>query len=123
MIDKALQKYGWQPNWFYEVQHFPTLPGLVEAGLAVVALPQLVFPNAAHPPLVSRKLVKPQIKRTIRVIKKRSPSLFRVGDTLFEIIRNIEQQAIQPVTPQRRAKPARHPDYCAIRNNCGKNCS
>jgi DNA-binding transcriptional LysR family regulator len=94
VIDKALQKYGWQPNWFYEVQHLPTSLGLVEAGLAVVALPQLVFPNAAHPLLVSRKLVKPQIKRTIRVIKRRNPPLSRVADAFFDIVRNINQQAI-----------------------------
>jgi DNA-binding transcriptional LysR family regulator len=94
VIDKALQKYGWQPNWFYEVQHLPTSLGIVEAGLAVVALPQLVFPNAAHPLLVSRKLVKPQIKRTIRVIKRGSPPLPQAADAFFDIIRNIDRQTI-----------------------------
>ena len=89
VIDKALQKYGWQPNWFYEVQHLPTSLGLVEAGLAVVALPKLVLPNVAHPLLVSRKLVKPQIKRTIRVIKRREPPISDVADTFFGIVRNL----------------------------------
>jgi DNA-binding transcriptional LysR family regulator len=89
VIDKALQKYGWQPNWFYEVQHLPTSLGLVEAGLAVVALPELVLPTAAHPLLVSRKLVKPQIKRTIRVIKRREPPISHVADTFFGIVRNL----------------------------------
>jgi DNA-binding transcriptional LysR family regulator len=94
VIDKALQKYGWHPNWFYEVQHLSTSLGIVEAGLAVVALPQLVFPNEGHPLLVSRKLIKPQIKRTIRVIKRRNPPLSRVADAFFDIIRNIDQQTI-----------------------------
>lgn len=94
VIDKALQKYGWQPNWFYEVQHLPTSLGLVEAGLAVVALPQLVFPNAAHPLLVRRKLVRPQVKRTIRVIKRRNPPLSRVADAFFDIIRDVDPQAL-----------------------------
>src|SRR5579862_481433 len=91
VIDKALQKYGWHPNWFYEVQHLPTSLGLVEAGLAVVALPQLVLPSVTHPLLISRKLVKPQIKRTIRVIKRRDPPMSRAADALFDIIRNIEK--------------------------------
>jgi DNA-binding transcriptional LysR family regulator len=96
VIDKALQKFGWQPNWFYEVQHLPTSLGLVEAGLAVVALPELVLPIAAHPLLVSRKLVKPQIKRTIRVIKRREPPLSHVADAFFDILRNIGKAAIAP---------------------------
>jgi DNA-binding transcriptional LysR family regulator len=89
VIDKALQKYGLQPNWFYEVQHLPTSLGLVAAGLAVVALPELVLPTVAHPLLVSRKLVKPQIKRTIRVIKRREPQLSDVASVFFGLIRNI----------------------------------
>jgi len=94
IIDQALQKYGWQPNWFYEVQHLTTSLGLVEAGLAVVALPQLVFPNRAHSPLISRKLVRPQIKRTIRVIKRHASPPSRVVDAFFDIIRSIDEKVV-----------------------------
>lgn len=101
VIDKALQKFGWQPNWFYEVQHLPTSLGLVEAGLAVVALPQLVLPTAAHPLLVSRRLVKPQIKRTIRLIKRREPPLSHVAEALFDIIRTIGKSTTSLAIDQR----------------------
>jgi DNA-binding transcriptional LysR family regulator len=94
VIDRALQKYGWRPNWFYEVQHLTTSLGLVETGLAVVALPKLVLPDSAHPLLVSRQLVKPQIKRTITIIKRRDPPLSRAADALFDIIRNIYKKGL-----------------------------
>jgi DNA-binding transcriptional LysR family regulator len=87
VIDQALQKFGWQPNWFYEVQHLPTSLGLVEQGLAVVALPQLVFPDRPHPVLVTRKLVKPNIKRTIRVLKRREPPISTAAQAFFDIVR------------------------------------
>jgi DNA-binding transcriptional LysR family regulator len=87
VIDQALQKYGWQPNWFYEVQHLPTSLGLVEEGLAVVALPRLVFPQRPHPLLVSRRLVRPQITRTIRIIKRRDPPISDAAQAFIDIIR------------------------------------
>jgi DNA-binding transcriptional LysR family regulator len=95
VIDEALQKYGWQPNWFYEVQHLATSLGLVEAGLAVVAIPELIFPNSTYPLLISRRLVKPEIKRTIRVIKKRQPPPSRLTDAFFDIIRSIDNEVIR----------------------------
>jgi DNA-binding transcriptional LysR family regulator len=87
VIDQALQKYGWQPNWFYEVHHLPTSLGLVEEGLAVVALPRLVFPDRPNPLLVTRKLVRPQIKRTIRLVKRRDPPVSQAAQALFDIVR------------------------------------
>ncbi|MDH7794470.1 MULTISPECIES: LysR family transcriptional regulator [unclassified Beijerinckia] len=92
VIDRALQNAGWHPNWFYEVQHLPTSLGLVEAGLAVAALPRLAFPTEPPPTLTSRPLIKPQVHRTISVIRHRGASLSRVAEAFLDILRETVKQ-------------------------------
>lgn len=94
VIDQALQRHGFKPNWFYEVQHLPTSLGLVEAGLALVVVPELMFPNKIASVLVSRRLVDPRVKRTVRVIRRRDPDLSRTAEAFVQIVRRASAEAL-----------------------------
>lgn len=71
LIEQALSKDHWQPNWFYEVRHLSTSLGMVEAGLAITAVPGLAMPRDEHPLLISRPLINPVVRRTMGIIHHR----------------------------------------------------
>jgi DNA-binding transcriptional LysR family regulator len=88
VIDQALRGAGWAPDWFYEVQHLPTSIGLIEAGLAVAALPQMALPGAGHPAIVSRPLLSPAVTRTIGVIRRKGVPLSTLAAPFLDCLRD-----------------------------------
>lgn len=63
--------------------------GMVEAGLGVAVVPELVAPYSSHPTLMTRPLTRPTASRNILLFKRRdrslSPAAHVVWDTLHEL--------------------------------------
>jgi DNA-binding transcriptional LysR family regulator len=63
--------------------------GMVEAGLGVAVVPEMVAPYAAHPTLITRQLARPAASRTILMFKRKdrslSPAAQVVWQSLFEL--------------------------------------
>ena len=85
LLDRALAAADW-PRASYEVRHLPSSLGLVEAGLGVVALPRLSLPAATHPVITSRRLLDPEIIRTVGVLRRRGGGLHGAGQGLFRVL-------------------------------------
>jgi DNA-binding transcriptional LysR family regulator len=67
---------------------------MVEAKLGIAVVPMLVAPIESHPALTIRKLVRPSVKRTIFLLKRRdrslSPAASAVWSALVELFRRRE---------------------------------
>jgi DNA-binding transcriptional LysR family regulator len=87
LIDRALRSSRWTPNWSYEVQHLPTALGLIEANLAVTALPRMALPDAASSLIVGRPLVDPVVVRSIGVARRRGATLSRAVASFMACLR------------------------------------
>jgi len=88
LIDLALAKLPVRLQWFYEVQHlFWTAIGLVEARLAVAAVPGLAYPGRRHPGLVSRPLVEPAVSRTLGLIRRKGAALSPAAEDFVATLR------------------------------------
>ncbi|MFO1147531.1 MAG: LysR substrate-binding domain-containing protein [Alsobacter sp.] len=87
LIDQALAQHGLKMNWAFEISHLASSLGLVEAGLGVAILPQLATPGHEHPTIRTLRLERPQITRTIGVVRRQgsspSPIASRFLETLF----------------------------------------
>lgn len=74
LIDQALAELPPLPRPVCEVRHVSTLIGLVENGLGVAVVPRLTLPGGASP-VVGVRLEKPQVTRTIGMLRRAGRSL------------------------------------------------
>jgi DNA-binding transcriptional LysR family regulator len=86
LIESALAAVPWRLHPFYEMQHLPSALGLVEAGLGIAALPLLSLPPASHPVLTYRRLIEPEIHRSLGVIRRRGSGLSRPARDLLRLL-------------------------------------
>ncbi len=70
----------------YEVLTMAALAGIVEAGLAVTALPELAVPRLSEPPLVFRELTRPVVERQVYIITRKNQPLSRSAQTIRELL-------------------------------------
>ena len=75
LLDNMMARENIDLTWFYEVNHLATSLGLVEAGLGASVLPRLAMPVDDHPVLVAKKLIEPNLSRTIGLVERRSAQL------------------------------------------------
>lgn len=61
--------------WRYEVQHLSTLMGFVEAGLGVGIVPAMAIEGRTGGTIVHRRLVEPDLRRTIVMVQRRGVEL------------------------------------------------
>lgn len=87
VIDRALRGSRWMPNWSYEVQHLPTALGLIEANLAVTALPRMALPDASNSLIVGRPLVDPVVVRNVGLARRRGATLSRAAASFLACLR------------------------------------
>jgi DNA-binding transcriptional LysR family regulator len=70
------------------VQHsFSTGLGLVEAGIGVIAVPQLALAGRKDARLVSRPLVEPKLTRTLAVIRRKGVTLSPAAQEFLAMLR------------------------------------
>ena len=70
----------------YEVLTMAALAGILEAGLAISALPELAVPRLTEPPLVYRQLVKPTVERQVYIITRKNQPLSKSAQTMRELL-------------------------------------
>jgi DNA-binding transcriptional LysR family regulator len=87
VIDRALRGSRWMPSWSYEVQHLPTSLGLIEANLAVTALPRMALPDPSRSLIVGRPLVDPLVVRNIGIARRKGATLSRAAASLLDCLR------------------------------------
>lgn len=70
LTDLAFSRAGAAPNTLVEARNVATAGGLIEAGLGVSAMPELVMPLLAFAPLAFRELRDPEISRSIAALTR-----------------------------------------------------
>ncbi len=85
----------------YEVLTMAALGGILEANLAITALPLLAVPGHMHPALVFRTLINPGVERELCLITRRgqplSPAAQKVWDMLLaETPRIVKEDFFEP---------------------------
>lgn len=86
LIDNALAQHGLQLGWSYEVAHLSGSLGLVEAGLGVAVLPRLATPAPGHPIVRTLRLTKPEVTRTIGIVRRRGGTLSPHANQLLKML-------------------------------------
>jgi DNA-binding transcriptional LysR family regulator len=84
------------PGAPYEVQHLGTMLGLVRAGFGVGVVPYSAIHG--HPSLAHRPLRKPNVTRTIGIVRRRRSTLSPAAESLRRI-------AVETITSAYRALP------------------
>lgn len=72
----------------FEVEHLSTALGLVSAGLGVAILPASALPAESQPHMRQIPLVRPVIRRTVGLIKRRGASLSPAAQALYDMIQS-----------------------------------
>jgi DNA-binding transcriptional LysR family regulator len=86
LLDAALAKSNIKLRWFYEVTHLSTSLGLVEAGLGISVLPRTATPQSDHPFLITRPLRRPDVSRTIGIVRRRGVRLSPAAERFREML-------------------------------------
>lgn len=73
-------------KWRYEVQHLSTLMGMVQEGLGIGIVPAMAMRTEAGGPLVQRRLVKPDFRRTIVLVERRGTELSPAAERLRAVV-------------------------------------
>jgi DNA-binding transcriptional LysR family regulator len=86
LLDATLVRAGVRLSWSYEVTHLSTSLGLVEAGLGISVLPKLATPQNEHPIIVTRPIGKPEVSRTIGVVRRRGGRLAPATERFLDML-------------------------------------
>ena len=85
LIEQEISQTAGTLEWFYEVRHYSTAIGLVEAGLGIAALPCMAMSHHQHESLVSIPLVEPVIRRSIGLIRRNDVPLSPIAERLVNL--------------------------------------
>jgi DNA-binding transcriptional LysR family regulator len=86
-IVDTLASAGVRSEIFLELAQPSSVLAMVEAGLGVAVVPELVAPYIGHPTLTTRKLVKPSVSRTIFLLRRRDRSLSPAASAVWSALR------------------------------------
>lgn len=86
LIVDTLGQLGIKPEIFLELAQPSSVLGMVEAGLGVAVIPEMVAPHATHPGLVTHRLIKPTVSRTILLFRRRDRSLSPAATAVWETL-------------------------------------
>ncbi len=70
----------------YEVLTMAALAGIVEADLAITALPEQAVPRFTEPPLVYRELSQPVVERQVYIITRKNKPLSKAAQTMRSLL-------------------------------------
>jgi len=91
-IVDTLARLGIRANIALELAQPSSVLGMVEVGLGVAVMPEMVAPYASHPTLTTRPLTRPVASRNILLFKRKdrslSPAAQVVWQALYELFGN-----------------------------------
>jgi DNA-binding transcriptional LysR family regulator len=93
-IDQALAELPPLPRPVCEVRHVSTLIGMVENGLGVAVVPQLTLPRAPAS-VVGVRLEKPDISRTIALIRRSNRSLSPAAVAFMKLLTQASKATVK----------------------------
>ena len=70
----------------YEVLTMAALGGILEAQLAITALPRLAIPRHMHPALMFRRLIEPRVDRELCIITRREHPLSATAQKVRDML-------------------------------------
>ncbi len=70
----------------YEVLTMAAMAGIIEAGLAITALPEQTVPRFTEPPLVYRELCQPVVERQLHIITRKNQPLSKAAQTMRNLL-------------------------------------
>ncbi len=85
----------------FEVLTIVALAGIIEAGLAITALPKLAMPRLSEPGLVFRELTDPVVERQVYIITRKHDPLSKSAQVIHErlsVSLAEPEQLLQPAT-------------------------
>ncbi|MEM7775227.1 MAG: LysR family transcriptional regulator [Pseudomonadota bacterium] len=97
LLSTAMAEIGIQSKPQLRVAHATTLLGLIQAGLGVSALPRLAALNRPDLNLVIRKLVNPNLCRTIGIVRREGRSLSPIAISLRDIVCSVLLEYGDPI--------------------------
>lgn len=86
LIVETLGHLSVKPEIFLELAQPSSVLAMVEAGLGIAVVPEMVAPYTTHPELVTRKLVKPAVSRTILLFRRYDRSLSPAATAVWETL-------------------------------------
>ena len=86
LLEKAFEENKLEISPAYEVNHHYTLGAMVSADLGVTALPSMSLSILGHSGLISIKIVKPQVYRSIGVIRRRDEKLTPAAEAFLTVL-------------------------------------
>ena len=92
LLERALHGIDWRPETAYEIDHLTTSLGLVTAGLGIAVLPRSALPLTGITAVALRKLVAPEVSRTLGIYRRRGRQLSRIGQQLLMTVRRTAGQ-------------------------------
>ncbi|WMT74615.1 LysR family transcriptional regulator [Bradyrhizobium sp. Ash2021] len=91
VIETTLASAGTQVEVFLELAQPSSVLGMVEAGVGIAIVPELAAPRKDDTILATLRLVKPEVSRTILLLRRRdrslSPAASAVWDALLHLYR------------------------------------
>jgi DNA-binding transcriptional LysR family regulator len=76
-------------NIVLELAQPSSVLGMVEAGIGVAVVPQMIAPDADHPTLFVRRLVRPLTSRDILLLKRRDRSLSPAANAVWTVLNEL----------------------------------
>lgn len=92
---------GFRPNILLELAQPSSVQAMVEAGLGMAVLPNLVAPAEHHQSLVAFPLVAPLVSRTILLLRRRDRSLSPAAEAVWSVLKELFSQKAVPRILQR----------------------
>lgn len=87
LLEGALRGIDWRPETAHEIDHLTTSLGMVAAGLGIAVLPRSSLPLTASPSIEIRRLVDPDVSRSLGLYRRRGHKLARIGQQFLMAVR------------------------------------
>jgi DNA-binding transcriptional LysR family regulator len=87
IIDDSAISVGLRLEPAFEVAQITTAVAMVEAGLGIAVLPSIARALGGHPAIVTRRLVRPDVVRSIHMVLRQGHSLSPAGVSFMALLR------------------------------------
>ena len=88
-IVDTLARLEARTNIVLELAQPSSVLGMVEAGIGIAVVPQMIAPDADHPTLFVRRLVRPRTSRDILLLKRRDRSLSPAANAVWTVLNEL----------------------------------